>query len=303
VKAKARIHLRRLRGEGVLVAGVGLEGVEGGVDLSGAGNGVGGGHRGDVGGVGEDDVGEALDLLGKGELAVGEGNKGGTETVVNGGRDGAGHGGGRLGVGQRDLGAGSGLADGETRGEEEGGGGLDGERWASGARGDELGGKGIDHVEAKGGVVGSSPVSLGEDGAGPEALVAGLGGEDSTGDGGVEGLSDILVGADVGRDTDVLEEGREGDEGLDVGEGEGVLARGDGLVTKGGREDLDVGRLVLGDLGGAAADPVGEAGVLEVLRRELGEGLRIVGGLEVLKGEGVLEDLDVGDGPILNKKR
>lgn len=126
--------------------------------------------------------------------------------------------------------------------------------------------------------------------------MAGLNGEDGASDGGVEGVRDVLVGANVGRDTDVLEEGRERDEGARVGEGEGVLARGDRVVTEGGGEELDVGRLVLRDLKDTAADPVGEASLGKVVVVELGETLGVVGGLEVLEGEGVLEDLEVGDG-------
>jgi hypothetical protein len=140
----------------------------------------------------------------------------------------------------------------------------------------------------------SRPVSLGKDGAGEEALVTGLDGEDRSSNGAVKRVSDVLVGTDVGGDTNVLEEGREGDEGLHVGEGEGVLAGGNGVVTEGSGKKLDVRALVLGDLRDTSSDPVGVAGGLEVGSGELGKSLGVVGGLEVLEGEGVLKNLKVG---------
>lgn len=53
-------------------------------------------------------------------------------------------------------------------------------------------------------------------------------------------------------------------------------------------------RLVLGNLRKTATDPVREASLGEVIGGELGETLGVVGGLEILEGEGVLEDLEVG---------
>jgi len=46
--------------------------------------------------------------------------------------------------------------------------------------------------------------------------VSGLGGEDGSGNGNVGGVRDVLSGTGVGRDTDVLDQGSERDEGLDV---------------------------------------------------------------------------------------
>lgn len=43
-----------------------------------------------------------------------------------------------------------------------------------------------------------------------------LGGEDGSGDGDVGGVRDVLSGTGVGGDTDVLNQGSERDEGLDV---------------------------------------------------------------------------------------
>ena len=60
-------------------------------------------------------------------------------------------------------------------------------------------------------------------------------------------------------------------------------------------QEVDVGRLILGNLL-EVVDEVGtETGLLEVLVRELGEGLTVEGGLEVLKGQSVVEDGSVGD--------
>jgi hypothetical protein len=47
-------------------------------------------------------------------------------------------------------------------------------------------------------------------------LVSSLGGEDGSGNGDVGGVRDVLSGTGVGGDTDVLNQGSERDEGLDV---------------------------------------------------------------------------------------
>ena len=56
------------------------------------------------------------------------------------------------------------------------------------------------------------------------------------------------------------------------------------------RKRVDVALLVLADLLEAAAGPLGEAGVGEVVLGVVGEGLAVEGVLEVLEGEGVVQD-------------
>ena len=61
--------------------------------------------------------------------------------------------------------------------------------------------------------------------------------EDRPSDGQVRFVRDGTGGADVGRDTNTLEYGREGDEGLGIGVGEGVGSLFDSLCTEGGGEE------------------------------------------------------------------
>lgn len=70
-----------------------------------------------------------------------------------------------------------------------------------------------------------------------------------------------------------------------------ILARSDCRGPKRFREEIDVGLLVLADLSDAAADEGGEAGLLEGLGAEPGKATVVERVLEVLEGEGVLEDL------------
>lgn len=93
-----------------------------------------------------------------------------------------------------------------------------------------------------------------------------LGGEDGTGNGDVGGLGDGGSGAEVGRDTDVLNERSGGEERLGVGDtGELVGARLGGGGSERTREERNVLGLVLGDLLETVSDPLGVTGLLEGL--------------------------------------
>lgn len=73
-----------------------------------------------------------------------------------------------------------------------------------------------------------------------------------------------------------------------------ILARSDCRGPKRFREEIDVGLLVLADLSDAAADVGGETGLLEGLSTKLGKAAVVERVLEMLEGEGVLEDLRLG---------
>lgn len=173
---------------------------------------------------------------------------------------------------------------------------------------DELGSDRVDGAEGDGGVVRARPglvlVDLGRD----PALVTSLGGEDGTSDGQVGLVDDGGGGTEVGcgsgatmqderrvmtvvccarltRNSDVLDDGGKGGKALGVGVGEGVLAGLDGGLTQSSGEELDVGSLVLGDLGESTSDPSGVSGSLEGGGVELGEGVSVKGVLEVLQGD------------------
>jgi hypothetical protein len=81
--------------------------------------------------------------------------------------------------------------------------------------------------------------------------VQGFGYEDRTGDGQVVFAGHQRGGAEVGRSSDALDYGREGDEAARVGVGEGVLAglnRGDAGGGQGAGEQLDMLFLVMRDV-------------------------------------------------------
>jgi hypothetical protein len=99
--------------------------------------------------------------------------------------------------------------------------------------------------------------------------VSGLGGEDGSSNGNVGGVGDGRSGTEVGRDTDILNDGGQGGERPDVGDGELVGTRLGGSGSESTGEDLDVGLFVFTNLGNSSSDPVGETGVGEVLGREL----------------------------------
>lgn len=72
-----------------------------------------------------------------------------------------------------------------------------------------------------------------------------------------------------------------------------VGARLDRLCSERGSEELDVRSFVRSDLLEAAADPLGQSGVDEVLLGVFIEALGVEGTLEIFKGECEVEDFDV----------
>ncbi len=92
--------------------------------------------------------------------------------------------------------------------------------------------------------------------------MARLGHEDRAGNGEVALGGDERGGTEVGTDTDLLEDGGEGDKVLDAVDRELVLASSDRVGTGGGQaggQEGNVLSLVLGDLGKALAGPEGVA--------------------------------------------
>jgi hypothetical protein len=75
--------------------------------------------------------------------------------------------------------------------------------------------------------------------------------------------------------------------------GQFIGARFRGLVAEGCLQKLDVGSFMSGDLFKPAIRPIGEARIHEILLSELGETLSIESILDVLQGEGKIEDIDV----------
>lgn len=120
-----------------------------------------------------------------------------------------------------------------------------------------------------------------------------LNGEDRPSSGQVGSISDELSSAEVGADTDTLKDVGDGEESLDVLEAESVGVRDNSLNTSLGQsagEERDVGLLVEGDLLEVGVEDVVVSSGGEVSLGELGETLLVEGVLEVLKGQGVVED-------------
>ena len=109
--------------------------------------------------------------------------------------------------------------------------------------------------------------------------MAGLGGEDGACDGDVRSLGDHVGRAEVGGDTDVLDDRREAHEGLGVDDrGEGVgawLGRGG---SERAREESDMLSLVACDVLDSVADPIGVTGFLEVGLGELAKEMAVEAG-------------------------
>lgn len=167
---------------------------------------------------------------------------------------------------------------------------------AVGAALDEGSSKGVGLVEVQGNVVGSaSGVRQGSRALDPSG-VAGLGGQDGAGSGEVVGAGDVGGGAEVGGNTNALQELGGSNEGVDVRDAKVVLALLDGLVAESLGQEGNVLLLLSTDLDEALADPWLETGVLEVFGAQHVERVTVEGGLEVLKGESVVEDdsVDVG---------
>lgn len=113
-----------------------------------------------------------------------------------------------------------------------------------------------------------------------------LGDEDGAGRGQVGLGGDVGGGAEVGRDTETLNDRGGRDEGLGGGETKVVGASLDGRGTGGGQAGLEVGDmslLVVGNVLELVVEVGGEVGGGEVVNGPLGEGLLVEGVLEVLK--------------------
>ena len=108
---------------------------------------------------------------------------------------------------------------------------LDGQSGvAARARLDEGRSKGVDLVEVEGDVVGRGEGAHAL-GVADEGVVARLDGQDGAGGGQVLWVGDLGCGAEVGGDTDALEDGSGGDKVLGRGDAEGVRAGGGGVVA------------------------------------------------------------------------
>lgn len=172
---------------------------------------------------------------------------------------------------------------------------LDGERAVLGCDGlDERSGQGDDLVEVQWDVVWGRErrqlwLLLRTD----VGRVTSLGGEDRPSSGQVGGISNVLSGTEVGRNTNTLKDAGEGEESLDVVEAEVVGVCNNRLDTgsgKGTSQELDVACLVSGDGLEVGVEHIVVSGGSEVRLGELGKSLIVEGMLEVLQSEGVVED-------------
>lgn len=177
----------------------------------------------------------------------------------------------------------------------------DGKRGIGARAGSDEGGcEGVDGIETERGAVGVR----GRDFPEVETLdggVEGFGDEDGAGDAEVGLAGDEAGAAEVGGCADALEHRGEGDEGFRVRVGEVVRAGCDGGGAGGhdGRgEELDVLFFVVGDVLEVVVVVGAEAGAEEV---GLGHALYaafVEGVLQMLQGEGILQDVEVGDGSL-----
>lgn len=208
-----------------------------------------------------------------------DGNEGSVDLAALGGLEGV------VGGGQHD-----GLAV-NTAGKD--GEGLDGQsRVLLGAGGDELGSQGVDLVDGERGVKGLSEGSLLQVGADVRGMT-GLNGQDGSSGGEVGLAHDVGGSAEVGGNTNTLEDGSGSQEGLGVSDTEVVLASSDGGGTSSLEalgEEVDVGGLILGNALDVVVD--GRVGTSsgEVSLGEVGKTSAVESVLEVLEGQGVVED-------------
>lgn len=171
---------------------------------------------------------------------------------------------------------------------------LDGQDWvALGARLDEWCSERVDFVEVKG-VVEWLRERRRVDLRAEVGAVTGLDAEDGGSLGQVLAVGDEVGSASVGGNADTLEDCSGLDEALWRQCAKVVLACLDWLLTgglEGGGQDGNVGVLVLGDVLEILVEGVlRETSVGHVLCRELAQAVRVEGGLEVLEGQGVVED-------------
>jgi hypothetical protein len=231
--------------------------------------------------LGDNDLEATINRLGVDERGAGDGNEGSVDLALDlVALGGEGDGGAAL---DHLVGAG-----GSEHGER-----LDGQREVVlGARGDEGGGESVDLVVVERGVEG-----LGEgrllDGAADEGAVACLDGQDRAGGRQVGLRHDVGGGAEVGGNTNALEDRGGGQEARDAGHAEvvGALLDGDGAGGGQGRgQERDVGSLIAADGLDALVGGRVVAGGDEVCLGEVGETLLVEVVLEVLEGQGVVED-------------
>ena len=181
----------------------------------------------------------------------------------------------------------------------QGGEGLDGESGVGGgACGDEGGGEGVDLVEVEGNIERLREGRLACNSS-EEGIVAGLDGENATGGGDICLVGDEGGGAEVGAHTDALDDVCGGQEGLGSEVAKVVCALGDGCDAsslEGGGQEVDVGLLIAANLLEVLVE-VGavETSVGKVLSGELGEGLAVEVGLEMLKSQRIVENNSVED--------
>ncbi len=129
--------------------------------------------------------------------------------------------------------------------------------------------------------------------------MASLDGQDRAGRGEIVLAHDVGRSSKVSADTNTLEDGRGSEECLGVGDIKVVDALSDRLGTSGlerAGQESHVDGLVLGDDLDAVVDIRGETGPLEVINSEVGKTITVKFVLEVLKGQGVVEDVRVSDG-------
>jgi hypothetical protein len=231
--------------------------------------------------LGDNDLEATVDLLGVDKGGASDGDEGSVDLALD------------LVAGGAELDGGAALdllvgAGGSEHGER-----LDGQRGVIlGARGDEGRSQGVDLVVVERGVEG-----LGErrllDGAADEGAVACLDRQDRAGGRQVCLRHDVGGGAEVRGDTNALEDRGGGQEALHACHAEvvGALLDGDGAGGgQGGGEERDVGRLIAADGLDAVVDGRVVAGGGEVGLGEVGETLLVEVVLEVLEGQGVVED-------------
>lgn len=170
---------------------------------------------------------------------------------------------------------------------------LDGEVGTLGAGLDEGSGEGEDGAGTESGIKGLGDGDLAAkdtDGG----LMSGFDGENGAGNAQNGGVLEERSGAQVGGDTDVLEDGGGLDHGGGVGEAKLVLAGLDGLdavLGERGLQERDVLGLGLANLLEVGNLDVVEAEGLEVGVGELGETLTVEGLLEVFQGQGTVRDV------------
>lgn len=170
---------------------------------------------------------------------------------------------------------------------------LDGQsRVLLGARGDELGSQGVDLVDGERGVKRLSEGSLLQVGTDVRG-VTGLNGQDGSSGSEVGLAHDVGSSAEVGGNTNTLEDGGGSQEALGVSDTKGVLASSDGGGTGGLEalgEEVDVVGLILGNALDVVVDGrVGTSGS-EVSLSEVGKTGAVESVLEVLESQGVVKD-------------